>query len=60
MRVLITGVHIQENTSMFAISLDAWTSGNGYAFMAIVIHYIGNDGKLGEFLCYYSLNNWLT
>ncbi|KAF8187255.1 hypothetical protein K438DRAFT_1443787, partial [Mycena galopus ATCC 62051] len=22
-------------------------SSNGYAFMAIIIHYIGNDGKLG-------------
>ncbi|KAJ7760674.1 hypothetical protein DFH07DRAFT_740607, partial [Mycena maculata] len=25
-------------------------SSNGYAFMAIVIHYIGNDGKLEECL----------
>ncbi|KAJ6541100.1 hypothetical protein B0H10DRAFT_1855468, partial [Mycena sp. CBHHK59/15] len=25
-------------------------SGNGYAFMAIVIHYIGNDSKLEESL----------
>ncbi|KAJ6525049.1 hypothetical protein DFH09DRAFT_888882, partial [Mycena vulgaris] len=25
-------------------------SSNGYAFLAIVIHYIGNDGKLEEWL----------
>jgi hypothetical protein len=37
----------QENLSDFVLSLDAWTSNNGYAFMAIIIHYIGNDGKLG-------------
>ncbi|KAJ6566532.1 hypothetical protein B0H19DRAFT_940572, partial [Mycena capillaripes] len=24
-------------------------SSNGYAFMAIVIHYIGNDGRLGMY-----------
>lgn len=34
---------------MFAVSLDAWTSSNGYAFMAIVVHYISNDGKIGKF-----------
>jgi hypothetical protein len=38
----------QENKSNFVLSLDAWTSSNGYAFLAIVIHYIGNDGKLGS------------
>jgi hypothetical protein len=27
-----------------SISLDAWTSSNNYAFMAIVAHYITNDG----------------
>ncbi|KAJ3517257.1 hypothetical protein NLJ89_g623 [Agrocybe chaxingu] len=40
----------KENTSNFAISLDAWTSSNGHAFMAIVIHYISNTGKLEECL----------
>ncbi|KAJ6603842.1 hypothetical protein B0H10DRAFT_1718965, partial [Mycena sp. CBHHK59/15] len=25
-------------------------SSNGYAFMAIVVHYVGNDGKLEECL----------
>jgi hypothetical protein len=38
----------KENTSFFAVSLDAWTSSNGYAFMAIVLHWIGNNGKLGK------------
>lgn len=28
-----------------SISLDAWTSSNGYAFLAIVAHYINNDGS---------------
>jgi hypothetical protein len=27
--------------------VDAWTSSNGYAFLAIVAHYVTNDGKLG-------------
>ncbi|KAF7372114.1 Transposase-like protein [Mycena venus] len=40
----------KENKSNFVLSLDAWTSSNGYAFLAIVIHYIGNDGKLEECL----------
>ncbi|CAA7268097.1 unnamed protein product [Cyclocybe aegerita] len=40
----------KENTSNFAISLDAWTSSNGHAFMAIVIHYISNTRKLEECL----------
>ncbi|KAJ6622463.1 hypothetical protein B0H10DRAFT_2431847 [Mycena sp. CBHHK59/15] len=39
-------VTFKETTSDFVLSLDAWTSSNGYAFMAIVIHYIGNDSKL--------------
>jgi len=29
-----------------ALSLDAWTSSNGYAFLAIVAHYITNEGQL--------------
>ena len=37
----------QENTSDFVLSLDAWTSNNGCAFLAIIVHYIGNDGELG-------------
>jgi hypothetical protein len=34
---------------MISISLDAWTSPNGIAFMAIIAHYITNKGKLGEY-----------
>ncbi|KAG9221990.1 hypothetical protein CCMSSC00406_0009198 [Pleurotus cornucopiae] len=34
--------------SDITISLDAWTSPNQYAFLAIVAHYITNDGKLGD------------
>jgi hypothetical protein len=30
-----------------SLSLDAWTSTNQYAFMAIVAHYVSNDGQLG-------------
>lgn len=37
-----------------SISLDAWTSSNNYAFMAIVAHYITKDGQLS------TLNNTLT
>ncbi|KAF5360260.1 hypothetical protein D9758_009172 [Tetrapyrgos nigripes] len=39
-----------EVESKFAISLDAWTSSNGYAFMAIIAHYVDNKGKLVEVL----------
>jgi len=31
-----------------SLSLDTWTSSNGYAFLAIVAHYITNDGELGK------------
>jgi len=27
--------------------LNAWTSSNQYAFLAIVMHYVSNDGQLG-------------
>lgn len=33
-----------------SISLDAWTSSNNYAFMAIVAHYITKAGQLEELL----------
>ncbi|KAF5338562.1 hypothetical protein D9758_016540 [Tetrapyrgos nigripes] len=41
-----------EVESKFAISLDAWTSSNGYAFMAIIAHYVDNKGKLGMNLAF--------
>ena len=42
--ILISILH--ENESKFSVSLDAWTSSNGYAFLAIVLHCVGNDGRL--------------
>jgi hypothetical protein len=29
------------------LSLDAWTSSNQFAFLAIVAHFVSNDGQLG-------------
>lgn len=39
--------------SKISISLDAWTSSNNFAFMAIIAHYITNAGRLGKssFVC---------
>ncbi|KAJ6616314.1 hypothetical protein B0H10DRAFT_1879187, partial [Mycena sp. CBHHK59/15] len=34
------------NKSKFSVSLDAWTSSNGYAFIAIALHWIDNKGEL--------------
>ncbi|KAJ3508846.1 hypothetical protein NMY22_g16486 [Coprinellus aureogranulatus] len=48
---------VKETTDMFksldtkvAISLDAWTSENQYAFLAIVAHYVSKEGELEELL----------
>jgi hypothetical protein len=44
-------IHITTQTtveSKISISLDAWTSSNNFAFMAVVAHYITNAGKLGK------------
>lgn len=32
---------------MAAIALDAWTSSNQYAFMAIVLHFVNEDWEVG-------------
>lgn len=40
----------QRLDSKISLSLDAWTSSNCYAFLAIVAHYITNDGQCGEFI----------
>jgi len=45
--MLILTVLIQELEGKIAISLDTWTSSNQHAFLAIVAHYITNDGQLG-------------
>ena len=31
-----------------SLSLDSWTSSNGHAFLAVVMHYINDDWKLGK------------
>jgi len=35
-----------------SLSLDAWTSNNGHAFLAIVMHWINSDWKLGPTFSY--------
>ena len=42
-------VPLQALESKISLSLDAWTSTNCYAFLAIVAHYITNNGQCGEF-----------
>lgn len=37
-----------------SLSLDAWTSSNCYAFLAIVAHYITNEGECGKSFNSYS------
>lgn len=44
-------IFIQALESKGTISLDAWSSQNGYAFLAIVFHYVSNDWKLGMARC---------
>jgi hypothetical protein len=38
----------QELGCKVSLSLDAWTSSNGHAFLAIVMHYINNEWQLGK------------
>jgi hypothetical protein len=38
---------VKELEGKVALSLDAWTSSNQHVFLAIVAHYITNDGQLG-------------
>ena len=40
--------HVQALTSKISISLDAWTSSNYYAFLAIVAHYVTDDRYCGK------------
>ncbi|KAE9382320.1 hypothetical protein BT96DRAFT_1010880 [Gymnopus androsaceus JB14] len=49
---MINSLHqmFKELESKILISLDAWTSPNGFAFIAIVVHYITNDGRFGTSL----------
>lgn len=36
-----------EVDGKISISLDAWTSSNNFAFMAIIAHYVTTEGVLG-------------
>jgi hypothetical protein len=47
---------IKDLIGKVSLSLDAWTSSNCIAFLAIVAHYVSNDGKLGMsyFCCAFS------
>ena len=46
---------------MISLALDAWTSSNNYAFLAIMAHYINKKGELGEHnSLYFNLNTDLT
>jgi len=53
--VIINRIHliIHSQTDVegkISLSLDAWTSSNNYAFLAIVAHYVNRDGNLGQHL----------
>lgn len=39
----------QDIKGMVSLALDAWTSANGYAFLAVVMHYVNDDWELGRF-----------
>ncbi|KAM5534121.1 hypothetical protein V8D89_012212 [Ganoderma adspersum] len=41
---------IKATTCKVSLSLDAWTSSNGFAFLAIVMHYVTDDWRLEEIL----------
>ena len=38
----------QQHTGKVSISLDAWTSKNQIAFLAIMVHYVMNNWRLGK------------
>ncbi|KAJ6549520.1 hypothetical protein DFH09DRAFT_1319997 [Mycena vulgaris] len=46
----VEGTHkmFVELDSKVSLSLDAWTSSNQHPFLAIVAHYVTNEGKLGD------------
>jgi hypothetical protein len=44
---------IKDLTGKVSLSLDAWTSSNCIAFLAIVAHYVSNNGELGtSYFCH--------
>ncbi|KAF9494850.1 hypothetical protein BDN71DRAFT_1507353 [Pleurotus eryngii] len=44
--ICFTDLGLKELNRKVSISLDAWTSSNHYAFLAIVAHYVMNDGHI--------------
>jgi hypothetical protein len=51
---------VQAHDAKVSLILDAWTSSNGYAFLAIVARYITKDFELGEFVICSFLHHRLT
>jgi hypothetical protein len=47
---------MQKQTSKISLIIDAWTSSNGYAFMAIVARFINADFELGKH-CWIEMHN---
>ena len=47
---ILTSIFQNDVEGKISISLDAWTSSNNYAFMAIIAHFITNAGTLEELL----------
>ena len=43
----------QELDASVSLSLDVWTSSNGHAFLAILMHWIDNDWNLGMLFLFY-------
>lgn len=54
---LVLALNFNDTIFMFSqaldgkvsLSLDAWTSSNGYAFLAIIMHYVSKESSLGNF-----------
>ena len=46
-----------EIKGKISLSLDAWTSSNNYAFLAIIAHYINKNGNLGMCMFFYLYNS---
>ena len=49
----------QELDASVSLSLDAWTSSNGHAFLAIVMHWIDDDWNLGMLFLFYLIPIYL-
>jgi hypothetical protein len=46
---LMSNAWLKALEGKVSLSLDAWTSSNNIAFLAIVAHYIANNGELGMY-----------